>query len=82
MIRSFDKGPFNTFQLHQEKECDWTGIKFSPDGKTILVSTNGSIIRLVDAFHGTPLKTFAVSNEFLKKKIHFNFFFVVKLIMQ
>jgi len=58
-LRSFDKGPFSTFQLTQEKECDWTGIKFSPDGKSILTSTNGSVIRLVDAFQGTPLKTFA-----------------------
>jgi COMPASS component SWD2 len=57
-LRSFDKGPFNTFKLPQEKECDWTGLKFSPDGKTILISTNGSVIRLVDAFQGTPLQTF------------------------
>ena len=57
-LRSFDKGPFVTFMLNQEKECDWTGLKFSKDGKTILISTNGSIIRLIDAFHGTPLQTF------------------------
>ena len=57
-LRSFDKGPFVTFKLQQEKECDWTGLKFSRDGKTILISTNGSIIRLVDAFHGTPMQTF------------------------
>lgn len=57
-LRSFDKGPFVTFKLNQEKECDWTGLKFSRDGKTILISTNGSIIRLIDAFHGTPLQTF------------------------
>ncbi|CAD6996851.1 unnamed protein product [Ceratitis capitata] len=57
-LRSFDKGPFVTFKLYQEKECDWTGLKFSRDGKIILISTNGSIIRLVDAFHGTPLQTF------------------------
>jgi WD40 repeat protein len=57
-LRSFDKGPFVTFLLNQEKECDWTGLKFSKDGKTILISTNGSIIRLIDAFHGTPLQTF------------------------
>lgn len=57
-LRSFDKGPFTTFKLSQEKECDWTGVKFSPDGKTLLVSTNGSIIRLVDAFTGQPLQTF------------------------
>lgn len=58
-LRSFDKGPFITFMLNQEKECDWTGLKFSKDGKTILISTNGSMIRLIDAFHGTPLQTFA-----------------------
>lgn len=57
-LRSFDKGLFITFMLNQEKECDWTGIKFSKDGKTILISTNGSIIRLIDAFHGTPLQSF------------------------
>ncbi|CAK1603217.1 unnamed protein product [Parnassius mnemosyne] len=57
-LRSFDKGPFVTFKLNQEKECDWTGLKFSRDGKTMLISTNGSIIRLVDAYHGTPLQTF------------------------
>lgn len=57
-LRSFDKGPFVTFLLNQEKECDWTGLKFSKDGKTILISTNGSIVRLIDAFHGTPLQTF------------------------
>lgn len=57
-LRSFDKGPFITFKLTQEKECDWTGLKFSRDGKTILISTNGSFIRLIDAFHGTPLQTF------------------------
>jgi len=57
-LRSFDKGPFSTFEMSQEKECDWTGLKFSPDGKTVLVSTNGSVVRLVDAFTGSPLKTF------------------------
>lgn len=84
-LRSFDKGPFVTFKLNQEKECDWTGLKFSRDGKTILVSTNGSIIRLVDAFHGTPLQTFTGNLIFIlivifcsKPKFYFytDFFFV------
>jgi COMPASS component SWD2 len=57
-LRSFDKGPFTTFKLPAEKECDWTGLKFSKDGKSILVSTNGSCIRLVDAFSGQSLQTF------------------------
>ncbi|CAG2100737.1 unnamed protein product, partial [Medioppia subpectinata] len=36
-LRSFDKGPFNTFKLPQDKDCDWTGLKFSPDGKIIMI---------------------------------------------
>jgi COMPASS component SWD2 len=35
-------------------------MKFSPDGKLILISTNGQILRLIDAFQGTPLQTFMV----------------------
>lgn len=58
-LRSFDKGPFASFRLAAEKGCEWTGLKFSPDGKTILLSTNGTVIRLVDAFHGNPLQTFS-----------------------
>lgn len=57
-LRSFDRGPFATFKLPQDKDCDWTGMKFSPDGKMIVVSTNGQVIRLIDAFQGTPLQTF------------------------
>jgi len=51
-LRTFDKGPFSTFKLDPEKDCDWTGLKFSPDGRYILITTNGSVIRLLDAFDG------------------------------
>jgi COMPASS component SWD2 len=51
-LRSFDKGPFSTFQLPKEKDCEWTNLKFSADGKTIMLTTNGNIIRLIDAFTG------------------------------
>jgi len=47
--------------MQQDKDCDWTGLKFSPDGKLILISTNGQVIRLIDAFQGTPLQTFTVN---------------------
>lgn len=57
-LRSFDKGPFATFKMQQDKDCDWTGLKFSPDGKLILISTNGQVIRLVDAFQGAPMQTY------------------------
>jgi len=51
-LRTFDKGPFSTFKLDCEIDCDWTGLKFSPDGRYILITTNGSVIRLIDAYDG------------------------------
>ena len=39
-------------RLDGEVDCDWTGLKFSPDGRYILITTNGSVIRLIDAFDG------------------------------
>jgi len=56
-LRSFDKGPFNCFKLPQDKDCDWTGLKFSPDGKTIMIYTNGNVIHTIDAFSGQPQNT-------------------------
>ena len=40
------------------KEIEWTGLKFSPDGKSILISTNGSVIKLIDSYSGSSLQTF------------------------
>ncbi|GFQ98814.1 WD repeat-containing protein 82 [Trichonephila clavata] len=58
-MRSFDKGPFNTFLPFKERNSDWTCMKFSPDGKMILISTNGSDVHLLDAYNGRALTTFA-----------------------
>jgi len=52
-LRSFDKGPFTTFTLVGEQNCEWTNMKFSPDGKSILIMTNSNFMRLIDAFTGT-----------------------------
>eukprot|EP00088_Acartia_fossae_P067697 TRINITY_DN8477_c0_g5_i1.p1 TRINITY_DN8477_c0_g5~~TRINITY_DN8477_c0_g5_i1.p1 ORF type:complete len:319 (-),score=63.75 TRINITY_DN8477_c0_g5_i1:368-1324(-) len=59
-LRSFDKGPFASFKPDSRpKDCEWTGLKFSPDGKSILISTNGSEIKLIDSFQGNTLQTFS-----------------------
>ncbi|KFM75971.1 WD repeat-containing protein 82, partial [Stegodyphus mimosarum] len=58
-LRSFDKGPFNTFAPTKEKDSDWTDLKFSPNGKMLLISTNGSVIHLLDAYNGKPITTFS-----------------------
>ncbi|KFU88252.1 Twinfilin-2, partial [Chaetura pelagica] len=62
-LRSFDKGPFATFKMQYDRTCEWTGLKFSNDGKLILISTNGGFIRLIDAFKGAILHTFGGYNN-------------------
>jgi len=56
-VRSFDKGPFSTFKYKIETGCDWTGIKFSLDGKLMMLTTNGAVIRVIEAFEGKPMFT-------------------------
>lgn len=46
-----------------EGDFEWTHLKFSPNGKMILVSTNTSLILLVDAFSGVLLHTFTVKKK-------------------
>ena len=36
---------------------EWTSLKFSNDGKYILISTNVNIIYVIDAYEGTILQT-------------------------
>ncbi|KAL6052932.1 WD repeat-containing protein 82 [Balamuthia mandrillaris] len=52
-LRSFDKGPFCTFNLrHNIPTLQCTGMKFSGDGKFVLLSTNKPVLFLLDAFSG------------------------------
>ena len=50
LVFIFLQGPFTTFRLQQDKDRDWTGLKFSSDGKLILISTSGAVVR--SAMHG------------------------------
>lgn len=69
-LRSFDKGPFNTFKLPQAgREVNWTGIKFSPDGKNIMITTDSSIIYTIDAFQGQPQQTLSIGQPSVSKDI-------------
>lgn len=66
-LRSFEKGPFSNFKIAKDlrdQNLEWTSLKFSPDGKNILVSTNGSMIKLIDAFNGSTLHTFTGHSNF------------------
>ncbi|XP_044539876.1 WD repeat-containing protein 82-like [Gracilinanus agilis] len=62
-LRSFDKGPFTTFRMEQNKTYEWTGLKFSKDGKHILLYTNGSCFHVVDAFKGMVTHIFSGYNN-------------------
>ncbi|XP_032405868.1 twinfilin-2b isoform X4 [Xiphophorus hellerii] len=62
-IRAFDKGPFACFEARLNRICDWTGLKFSDDGKLILICTNGGAVRILNAFSGSVLHTFSGYNN-------------------
>eukprot|EP01047_Picozoa_sp_COSAG01_P051764 COSAG01_NODE_5375_length_4299_cov_5.663095_1_plen_297_part_00 len=51
-VRSYDKGPFNTFSGIYDEDADLTAMDISADGKHILLSTNKSTIYMLDAFEG------------------------------
>ncbi|KAM4582925.1 WD repeat-containing protein 82-like [Fundulus diaphanus] len=61
--RAFDKGPFACFDVRLNRVCDWTGLKFSNDGKLILICTNGGAVRILNAFSGSVLHTFTGYNN-------------------
>ena len=67
-VRSFEKGPFSTFKYKIENGCDWTGVKFSQDGKLMMLTTNGAVVRVVEAFEGKPM--FTLSGYQNNKGIH------------
>ncbi|XP_057812574.2 protein ANTHESIS POMOTING FACTOR 1 isoform X2 [Cryptomeria japonica] len=58
-IRLYDKGPFETFLVEREKS-DASGIKFSDDGRLMLLSTMGGNIHILDAYQGTVMHSFDV----------------------
>jgi len=62
-VRAYDKGPFLTFTPDighpaPGHPMSFSGIKFSNDGKLILVSSCHGVHALLDAFKGGLLRTF------------------------
>lgn len=52
MFDGDQQGPFATFTVDPHMALQWSGIKFSNDGKYILLPTTESPIYLIDAFTG------------------------------
>jgi COMPASS component SWD2 len=57
-VRAYDKGPFCTFAPDLSGPKDFSGIKFSGDGKLMLLSTTNGMHALLDAYKGGLLHTF------------------------
>eukprot|EP01132_Coremiostelium_polycephalum_P003077 gene3077-3847_t len=51
-LRNYDKGPFSSFIVDHPTPVDWTTMKFTNDGKYILLSTTENVIFLLDSFTG------------------------------
>ncbi|MFH4976743.1 hypothetical protein AB6A40_003452 [Gnathostoma spinigerum] len=57
-LRSFDKGPFVNFEVPAENSsAEWAGLRFSPDGRQILITTNGTALKILDSYSGNLLHT-------------------------
>jgi len=57
-LRSYDKGPFSSFSI-QTNPVEWSGLKFSNDGKFLLLSTLNGVTFLVDAYNGELRRTYS-----------------------
>lgn len=54
--RLYEKGPFNTIRMPRApSNLNWKSLKFSPNGKQILITTDYEELYVLDAFSGQPL---------------------------
>lgn len=54
--RLYEKGPFNTIRLGKPPaNMSWRSLKFSPNGKQILITADNGELYILDAFSGQPL---------------------------
>lgn len=59
-LNNYQEGPFEVFEINTDDSqgtIEWTSIKFSNDGKYILISTNINLIYIIDAYDGTIVQT-------------------------
>eukprot|EP00249_Psilotum_nudum_P006786 c20058_g1_i1 orf=75-1067(+) len=58
-VRSYDKGPFDTFLVGGDT-AEVSGMKFSNDGKMMLLSTTNNHVYILDAYSGKKLHGFTL----------------------
>ena len=70
-VRHHGKGPFNTIKLQPPpSNLTWESLKFSPDGKQILLTTNREELYILDAFSGQPLQKLMIGPELVTPLDH------------
>mmetsp|Transcript_11497 Transcript_11497/g.27582 ORF Transcript_11497/g.27582 Transcript_11497/m.27582 type:complete len:346 (+) Transcript_11497:208-1245(+) len=67
--RNYDRGPFETFRFEPDQIAACTALKFSSDGKYILVS-GGECVWLVDSFSGAMVRGYRPSNPAYGAVLH------------
>lgn len=86
-LRAMNFGPFCVLKLNVDN-VKWTSLKFSPNGKQLLISSNTSKIRVIDSIDGTVQEVFGSKwvffivqtgrkNNFVLSFTHFNVCFCV-----
>eukprot|EP00200_Dunaliella_tertiolecta_P004296 CAMPEP_0202349436 /NCGR_PEP_ID=MMETSP1126-20121109/6933_1 /ASSEMBLY_ACC=CAM_ASM_000457 /TAXON_ID=3047 /ORGANISM="Dunaliella tertiolecta, Strain CCMP1320" /LENGTH=288 /DNA_ID=CAMNT_0048941255 /DNA_START=162 /DNA_END=1025 /DNA_ORIENTATION=+ len=63
-VRSYDKGPFDTFNVTEESNTPvpFSGLRFSNDGKWMLGMMEGRVY-VMDAFNGTVVRRFQTGSQ-------------------
>lgn len=53
-LRAYERGPFNSVKFGKQAPSSmvWKSLKFSPDGKQMLITTNTEQLLIMDAFSG------------------------------
>lgn len=69
----FMNGPFCRFKLNADN-AKWTHFKFSPNGEQMLVSSNGSLIRVINSFTGAVQGNFDSRLQFSELTFIFTLF--------
>ena len=56
--RKYQHGPFTTIKSFPKCNYEWCDMKFSPDGKYILISTRTNLLMLIDSMDGKFINSF------------------------
>lgn len=78
--RSYDKGPFTTFHIQYDSDFYWYNMKFSNDGRLILLTTQEGII-VVDSYSGALVNRYYIIIVLETYYFRFNIFQVKQNIL-